>query len=309
MVTLKTNTKIVASEFTYFECHSLSEILDLLNKHKENARILAGGTDLLVQMKLGSMQIDSLIFIKKVKTLNYIETNGNCLKIGSVTGLREIEKSEQVKLYYSALYEAVRSMSATSVKNMATIGGNLCNASPAADTAPPLLVYNASLKLVSKRGERVIPIVDFFLGPGKTVLASDELLAEIIIPKLGVYAGSSFLKLGRVSADIAKISVAVFLERAGQTCSNCRIAFGSVAPTPIRVLQAENVLVGQKMTADLITQAAKTAADLIKPITDIRSTSGYRQQVSKIILEEVIRAAWKRTGGEENGEEINQADH
>jgi CO/xanthine dehydrogenase FAD-binding subunit len=301
VITLKTNTKILASEFKYFECRSLSEILALLDKYKESARILAGGTDLLVQMKLGSVQIDNLIFINNLKTLNYIETSCNCFKIGSVTGLREIEKNEQIKLYYSALYEAVRSMSAVSVKNMATIGGNLCNASPAADTAPPLLVYNASLKLVSKRGERLIPIEDFFLGPRKTALASDELLAEILIPKPGVYAGSGFLKLGRVSADIAKISVAVFLEREGRTCVNCRIAFGSVAPTPIRVPEAENVLVGKIMTTNLMTQASKTAADFIKPITDIRSTSGYRQQVSKIILEEVIRAAWKRTGGEGNG--------
>lgn len=295
---MKTNTKILATEFEYLECHSLTDVLDALTRYNGKAKILAGGTDLLTKMKSGMLQCEQLIFVKKIEALKYLILDNNTLRIGPMISLRDIEKNEQVKAYYSALFEAVRSMAATSVKNMATIGGNLCNGSPAADTAPPLLVYGATLKLTSIRGERIVPVEDFFVGPSKTVLASDELLTEIIIPDLGEYVGSSFLKLGRVAADIAKINVAVCLNRTGRTVRNCRIAFGSVAPTPIRVPQAEAILVDQVMTDELITSVAKTAASLIKPITDNRSTSSYRQQVSKVILEEAIRSAWQRAGGE-----------
>ena len=295
---MKTNTKILATEFEFIECHSLGEVLDSLTRLKGQAKILAGGTDLLTKMKSGSLQCEHLIYIKKIEGLNYLISDSNTLRIGPVVSLRDIEKNEQVKLHYSALFEAVRSMAATSVKNMATIGGNLCNGSPAADTAPPLLVFGATLKLTSTRGERFVSIEEFFVGPSKTVLASDELLTGIIIPDLGQHVGSSFLKLGRVAADIAKINVAVCLKRTDRTVKNCKIAFGSVAPTPIRVPEAEEMLAGKEMTDELITNVAKTAANLLKPITDQRSTSSYRQQVSKVILEEGIRSAWQRAGGE-----------
>lgn len=295
---MKTNTKILAAEFGYLECHSLAEVLDSLTLYKGKAKILAGGTDLLTKMKIGLLECEYLIFVKKIEELNYLIADSNILKIGPMVSLRDLEKNEQVKEYYSALFEAVRSMAATSVKNMATIGGNLCNGSPAADTAPPLLVYGATLKLTSSRGGRIVPVEDFFVGPGKTVLASDELLTEISIPDLGEHVGSSFLKLGRVAADIAKINVAVCLNRSGRTASNCRIAFGSVAPTPIRVPEAEAMLEGKDLTDELITKVAKAAANFIKPITDKRSTSSYRQKVSRVILEEAIRSAWQRAGGE-----------
>lgn len=295
---MNTNTKILAAEFEYLECHSLADVLEALTRYNGKAKILAGGTDILTKMKSGLLQCEYLIFVKKIEALNYLRSDSNTLRIGSVVSLRDIEKNEQVKAHYSALFEAVRSMAATSVKNMATIGGNLCNGSPAADTAPPLLVYGATLKLSSTRGERIVPVEEFFVGPSKTVLASDEFLTEISIPDLGEHFGSSFLKLGRVAADIAKINVAVCLKRTGRTASNCRIAFGSVAPTPIRVPEAEAMLAGKDLTDELITKVARAAANLIKPITDKRSTSSYRQQVSRVILEEAIRSAWQRAGGE-----------
>ena len=295
---MKTNTKILASEFECLECHTLADVLDALTRYNGKARILAGGTDILTKMKSGLLQCEYLIFVKKIEALNYIRSDSDTLRIGSVVSLRDLEKNEQVKTHYSALFEAVRSMATTSVKNMATIGGNLCNGSPAADTAPPLLVYGATLKLSSTRGERMVPIEEFFVGPSKTVLASDEFLTEISIPDLGEHVGSSFLKLGRVAADIAKINVAVCLTRTDRTVSNCRIAFGSVAPTPIRVPEAEAILVGKYLTDELITKVAKAAANLIKPITDQRSTSSYRLQVSKVILEEALRSAWQQAGGE-----------
>jgi len=295
---MKTDTKILAAEFDYLHCLSLSDALAFLEQYQGSAKVLAGGTDLVVKMKTGSLSCGQIISIAKIAELNYLRENRETLQVGAVTTLREVEGYPLVKSHYSALFEAVRSMAATSVRNMATLGGNLCNGSPAADTAPALLVFDATVTLTSKRGERTLPIAGFFLGPGKTALAADELLTAISLPLPGAASGSSFLKLGRVAADIAKINVAVFLQREGETCSSCRIAFGAVAPVPIRLPEAEELLAGHTVTPDLIREVARTAATLIRPITDNRSTSDYRRKVSPIILEEAIIAAWRRSGGE-----------
>ncbi len=291
------NTRVLAPEFQYLESTDLGQVLDWLDEYREKAKILAGGTDLLVQMKTASLQPDYVIYIKKIAELDYIKSDNEGLKIGAATALDVIERNETVKTYYSALYEAIHSMAARAIRNMGSIGGNLGNASPAADTAPPLLVYDATLKLVSRQGERVIPVVDYFLGPGETILKDNELIAEINIPKLNADNGSSFLKYGRVSADIAKINVAVNMRRDDKKCESCRIAFGSVAPTPIRIKEAEAVLEGKEINADLLNEAAQVGADGIKPITDIRSTKTYRQKVSKVMLAEALQAAWQRAGG------------
>ena len=295
---MATNTLVLATEFEYLEGQNLDDVLAWLAEYREKARVLAGGTDLLVKMKSGVLQPEYIIYLKKVAALNFIRTSATGLEIGAVTTLQEIESHETIKTYYSALYEAVRSMAATAIKDMGTIGGNLGNASPAADTAPPLLVYGADLKLASQRGERLIPVEEFFLGPGKANLALDELITEVIIPHPGAVAGSSFLKLGRVAADIAKINVAVCLQRSGRTCAGCRIAFGSVAPTPIRVEEAEGILAGKEFNEELLTVAAAAGAAAIRPITDNRSTQEYRLRVSKVMLAEALRAAWQRAGGE-----------
>lgn len=294
---METNTRILAPEFQYLESADLDQVLTWLDTYREKARVLAGGTDLLVKMKSGLLEPEYVIYIKKISKLDYIESDNGELRIGAVTTLDRIERDATVRACYSALYEAVRSMAAKAVKNMGTIGGNLGNASPAADTAPPLLVYGASLKLASREGERVVPVTEYFLGPGKSVIKPQELLTEISIPRLGPDTGSSFLKFGRVSADIAKINVAVCLRRSGKRCESCRIAFGSVAPIPIRVLEAEKVLEGQELNPELIKAAAQVAAAEIKPITDNRSTRAYRQKVSRVMLEEALQAAWQRAGG------------
>lgn len=294
---MATDTRILAPEFQYLEAHSTDEVLTWLAEYGARARVLAGGTDLLVRMKTGQVQPEYIIHIKKIAGLDYIQADEAGLRIGAATSLREIEGHAAVKTGYSALYEAVRSMAATAIRNMGTIGGNLVNASPAADTAPPLLVYDAALKLARRDGVRWVPVEEFFLGPGKTCVAPEELLMEISIPPQGPESGSSFLKLGRVAIDIAKINVAVSLQRSGRKCAGCRIAFGSVAPTPIRVRDAEVILAGQEMSEGLVEAAAQAGAAAIKPITDNRSTREYRLKVSRVILAEALRAAWQRAGG------------
>ncbi|MEA1963847.1 MAG: xanthine dehydrogenase family protein subunit M [Candidatus Aerophobetes bacterium] len=299
MIKLQTNTRILAHEFEYLDPNTLDEALDLLDRYQDkNTKILAGGTDLLVKMKTANLKPDYLINIKNIQELNFItykEDEG--LKIGAVASLSRVERCEEIKTKYPALYEATKSMAAIAVKNMGTVAGNLCNGSPAADTAPPLIVYGAKVKLISNRGERVVPVEEFFIGVGKTLISSDELLTQVDIPELDKNTGSSFLKIGRVKADISKINLAVCLKRGDNVCEDCKIVVGSVAEKPIRVKGAENILIKQPFTSNLLGEATEKAAEEIRPITDVRSTVEYRYEITKVMAKEAIKLAWERSGG------------
>ncbi len=292
------NTHIIPVEFEYYEPKTLREALELLAKWGRDAKVLAGGTDLLVQMKIRKVEPKCLINIKRIPGLDFIKEGDESLRIGAATKLRKIGKSEVVRRRFPALYEAVREMASVQIKNMATIGGNLCNASPAADTAPPLMVYGAKLKLVSLEGERIVPIEEFFTGPGETVLKPGELLAEILIPYQPESTGSSFIKVSRTSMDLAKVNVAVRLTLSGETMSRVRIALGAVAPTPMRAREAERHLEGKPPSESDFKRAGEIAAGEIKPITDLRSTAWYRREVTKVIVADALTRALSRAKGE-----------
>ncbi len=288
------NTHIIPLDFEYFEPRTLKEVLDLLDKLRDKAAILAGGTDLLVQMKIRRKTPKYLINIKKIPDLTFIKVEEGGLRIGAATKLRSIEKSNVVRDTYVALYEAIKSMGSVQIRNMGTIGGNLCNASPAADTAPPLLVYEAKLRIVSLRGERLVPINKFFKGPGRTVMEPNELLTEIIIPKPPKNSGASFIKIARTSMDLAKVNVAVLLKlkNSSRTIDDVKIALGAVAPTPMRAYAAEEYLRGKEFNEDTLRRAGEIASMEIKPITDIRSTAWYRREVTKIIVKDALERAF-----------------
>jgi carbon-monoxide dehydrogenase medium subunit len=295
---LQTNTKILAQEFEYLAPKTLNEALSLLDDYKdENARILAGGTDLLVKMKTIDLKTDYLINVKNIPELNFIDT-ADGLKIGAAVPLSHIERIGKVKEKYPALYEGIKSMAAIAVRNMGTIAGNICNASPAADTVPSLIAYGAKVKLVSKRGERTVLVEDFIAGVGKTIIGSDELITQVNIPEMNKNSGSAFSKKGRVKADIAKINLAVYLEREGSICKDCKIVLGSVAVRAIRAKEAEGLLKGQAISASLIGKIAKKASEEIKPIDDIRSSAEYRSEIAQVIVEDTVKIAWERAGGE-----------
>ncbi|OYT47227.1 MAG: carbon monoxide dehydrogenase [Desulfurococcales archaeon ex4484_42] len=277
------NTRIIPIDFEYFEPKTLNEALELLSKFGKEAKILAGGTDLLVQMKIRRKTPKYVINIKKIPELAFIRMSSDAIHIGAATKLRMLEKSEYIRKYYH--------------RNMATIGGNLCNASPAADTAPPLMIYEAKLKLISKKGERVVPITEFFKGPGITVCEPDELLLEIIIPKPPTERfGSKFIKIARTSMDLAKVNVAVALKVDSdmKSIEDVKIALGSVAPTPIRAYSAEEFLKGKEFNEENIRKAAEIASAETKPITDVRSTAWYRKEVAKVIVRDALTEAYRR---------------
>jgi len=294
---MQINTKILAQEFEYLAPKTLDEALSLLDNYKDKSvRILAGGTDLLVKMKISDLKTDYLINIKNIPELNFIDT-ADGLKIGAAVSLSRIERIGKVKERYPALYEGIKSMAAIAVRNMGTIAGNICNASPAADTVPPLIAYGAEVKLVSKRGERTVLVEDFITGVGKTVIEADEIISQVNIPEINKNSGSAFSKKSRVKADIAKINLAVYLEKEGNICKDCKIVLGSVAVKAIRVKEAEGLLKGQTVNASRIDEAAEKASEEIKPIDDIRSSVEYRTDVARVMVEDTIKVAWERAGG------------
>ncbi|MEA1940040.1 MAG: xanthine dehydrogenase family protein subunit M [Candidatus Caldatribacteriota bacterium] len=293
---MQTDTKILAQEFEYLAPKTLDKALDLLSEYKDkNIKILSGGTDLLVKMKTINLEVDYLMNIKDISKINFIDINQG-LVIGAVTPLSHIAREEKIKVKYTALYEGIKAMAAPSIRNMGTIAGNICNASPAADTVPPLIVYGTELKLQSKRGERTVLLEDFITGVGETILKTDELITEIIIPEINKNTGSAFLKKSRVKADLSKINLAVYLEREGDVCKNCKIVFGSVDIKALRAEETENLLKGKTVNSELINKAAWEVSREIKPIDDIRSTADYRITMSKEMLKDGLELSWERAG-------------
>jgi CO/xanthine dehydrogenase FAD-binding subunit len=296
---IPTNTHILVQEFEYIEPQTIAEATSLLAQYGHRARIMAGGTDLLVQMKMERRNPWYVINITKIPNLDCITANGG-VDIGATATIRSLYKSRLIGERYTALAEACNWFSTIQIMVMGTIGGNLCNASPAADTAPPLICFDAQLTLASHSGERTLPLEEFFLGPGKTVVRADEMLTGIHLPAVADNTGSAFMKVGRVVADISKTCAAVKLVREahGDRVRDCRIALGSVGPVPIRARSAEAALVGRPFGAELAGNAARIASEEIKPITDVRSTQAYRTEVSAVIVRDALQLAWTRSGQE-----------
>jgi len=240
-------------------------------------------------MKRRKISPECLIFLGGIPNIDYIQYDEKKgLRIGTLATIQTIEKSPIIQQKYPILSEATQTFGTTQVKNMATIGGNLCNASPAADLAPPLLVLDAQMKVVGIEGERILPIDSFFIAPGRTALKSTEMLIEIQVPPLPDKTGTAFLKVGRTAEDLAKVSVAVMLTIEDGICHNVKISLGAVAPTPLRAKKAEEVLRDKKLTTQLVEKAATVAADQTAPITDLRSTAEYRREISRVLVKRAI---------------------
>ncbi|MFB3883966.1 MAG: xanthine dehydrogenase family protein subunit M [Thermodesulfobacteriota bacterium] len=290
------NTRILLDKFEYLEPRTIDEAVQYLEAYGDKAKLIAGGTDLLVQMKMEKVHPRYLIHISRIPSLRYlIEEKG--LRIGSLTLFREIEKSQLIKRKYTAFFEAARSVSSVQIKTMGTIGGNLCNGSPAADAVPPLLVFESRVRTMNGKEEKTLPLDHFFVGPGQTILGSNQLLTEIEVPEVSGQVGSAFLKMGRVHADLSKVSVAVAITRRGDVCEDCKIALGAVAKIPLRVKKSEAILKGKRVTDLLIARASQEVTREIEPITDVRSTASYRKEVARVMTRDAINLAWERAKG------------
>jgi carbon-monoxide dehydrogenase medium subunit len=306
-----TNTKLITHEFTYHGPASLEEALKLLRE--PNTAILAGGTDLINKLKLETAHPDHVVYLGGVKELGeFSEKSGkdgfSGLNIGATVTMNQVERSETVKKNYIGLYEAIHSVGGQQIRNMATVAGNIANASPAADVPPALAVLGAVCELGrleestdggAKIVRREVPVDEIFIGVGRTVLKPGELILRILVPEIPAGCGSAFRKSARVKLDVAKASAAAFIHREGDNCAELRIAAGSVAPTPVRGRHVENALKGKKMSLEAVKAAAGEIEKDIKPITDVRSTDTYRRRVMKVLVRDAILSAWERAGGEE----------
>ena len=276
-------------KFKYLRPKNLEEALKLLDEYGEEAKLLAGGTDLIVKMKDGVVKPKYVIDLSHLEELRFISKGNGVIKIGALTTLREIETSPIIREYVHVLSDAVEKMASWQIRNLGTIGGNLCNASPAADTAPPLLVLEAKLKLTSSEGERIVPIDQFFTGPGETVLRSNELLTEIQIPTTLKNSGSAFLKLGRRAAyTLSIVSVAALVTVEDRVFRDVRIALGSVAPTPIRARKTEDKFRGLPATEEVIKENCSYVVEDISPISDVRASAEYRREMSIVLTKRAL---------------------
>jgi len=282
---------------------SLPEALEMKKTHGEKAKVLAGGTDLLVLLKDQKLKAEVVMSLSGIRELNFIrDEKERGVTLGALATHGSVAASPIIRQQFPDLAEACFQVSCVQIQNLGTVGGNLCNASPAADAAPPLLLADAILILASTRGERSVSIHDFFLAPRQTVLKPDEILKEIFIPEVSGRRGATYLKLGRRRAmeiAIVGVGVAVHLNGSDQVASKCRIALGSVAPTPLRARKAEGILTGQEITDQLIEEAAEVAAKEASPISDIRGGAEYRLDMIRVLCRRAARAALARAQGKQ----------
>ena len=282
-------------EFEYFEPSTLSEAISLLDQYRGKVKILAGGTDLLIQMKQRNLTPEYLIDIKNISELDYIKHNKDeGLKIGALVTHNSLVKSAVIQEKFSLLVEASLAVGSVQTRNRGTVVGNICNSSPSADIPPVLIALDASLKLISIMGERIVKVEEFFKSPFNNILKETELLAEIRIPNLPVHSGGSYLWLPKITAvDETLVGVGVLIavdDLIHKICTLARIGLGSVAPTPMRAKNAEKVLKGKRIEDIVCRQAAEVATNEALP----RSRAEYRREMVKIFVKRALDKALKK---------------
>jgi CO/xanthine dehydrogenase FAD-binding subunit len=278
-------------KFEYFRPSSIEEGCSLLYKSKAEAKILAGGTDLFVKMKKKQMLPKVVISLNGIQNLNRIEWDDQKgLKIGPLVTHEALVNHPIVKDKFNFLSEACLKIGTRQVRNMGTLVGNLCNASPSSDASAPLLVLETKVKLVHLYGERTIPLQEFFIGPFQTVLDPQEIVVEVQIPKPAPYMAGSYQYLHKASSvgeTLVGVAVLLTIDPKDSTCLEARIGLSSVAPTPIRAKVAERILKGKRMDTKIIKEVAQVVSDEIQP----RSRPWYRREMAKVLVERAILQA------------------
>lgn len=281
-------------KFDYFAPQTLQETFELLEKHGKDAKLLAGGTDLIVSLRAREQHPKSIIDIKGVKELHELsfdEKRG--LTVGAAVNLNKLLHHEAVSRYYLLLKEAVSTIGDYEIRNRATLIGNICNGSPAADSAPALLVLDANVNIASLRGKRTVPVREFHTGVKKTVLASNELVTSINVPTPPKGYRGGYLKGRRtVGEDLAVVGVGG-LVIPNRRSRSVRLAYASVAPTPIRALQAEKAFESNKPLDDLLDQAIPIIRSTISPISDVRGGKDYRANLVEVLTRRLVRQLWE----------------
>lgn len=281
---------------TYYEPQTVEAAVEVLAQaNGQQIRLIAGGTDLMIQLREHMVHADALLDLGSISELKRIWTDEQQLHVGATASYTDLIDSPLINQHAYLLVEASRLIGAPQIQHMGTIGGNLGNASPAGDTLPCLYVLDATVTLVGKEGERQVTMPEFMLGVRKTALRPDELISRVSFDLLPENAGSSFVKLGlRRSQAISVVDVAAVVFISQGRISDARIALGSVAPTIVRSQAAEEILIGQTPSEELFERAAEATRSDISPITDIRGSADYRHHVAKPLVKEALNSAVQR---------------
>lgn len=274
--------------YDYHRVTSLAEARALKDELTD-ARWIAGGTDVLVKLKRGDPGPSALISLRGLPELSRI-TVGDSVRIGASVTIRELLEHRTLAKTIPMLHEAARGIGSTQIRSVATIGGNLCNASPCADLAPPLLVLDAQMEILGQAGERSVPLADFMVAPRVHCMTSDEVLTGVRFVLPSSDWGGVFLKKKRVGMDLALVSMAAFIRLTsdGEVCQEARVAVGSAAPTPVRLTQLEAFLGGKPLTDGVIKEARRLASEGVSPISDVRASAHYRRHLAGVFAQRAL---------------------
>ena len=278
--------------FEFYEPTTLAEASQLFAQ--EHTQLLAGGTDIVIEMKAYTETPQSVVSLQKIPGLSGITRNAdNSITIGAMTKVRDVELSEDIQEHHTALAEGASEIGSIQIRNLATVGGNIAHASPAADTVAGLLVADAQVQIVGSDGERSVPINELFTGPGQTVLKPGEIITQFTLPSPA--SGSHYIKHKiREVMDLAFIGVATAVNLDGGTITDVKIGLAAVAPTPIRATEAEELLKGKSITSELIKQAGEAAAATASPISDLRCSAEHRKEMVDVLTKRTLQYALDR---------------
>jgi carbon-monoxide dehydrogenase medium subunit len=283
-------------DFVYLKASSVKEALDLLDKHKDDYKIICGGQSLLILMRQGLVAPENLIDIKSVKELSYIKfSSKEGLRIGATTTHRDIEKSPVVKKHYPVLVEMEESLASIQTRNWGTIGGNLAHADPAGDPGPLLMALDARLSMANKKRIRTLPLEEFFIDFFETALEEGELLLEIQVPPVPPMTATAYEKFNIIKNDqpIVSVAASLTLEEDGLRCKDARLVLGGAAPVPLRAMEAERMLKGKKITENLLEQVGSKASEEADPVADIHASEEYRRHLVKALTKRTVKKAWE----------------
>jgi carbon-monoxide dehydrogenase medium subunit len=282
-------------DFEYFAPKSVQEACTLLNQLGSKAKVLCGGTDLMVKMKHGLLAPEALVSLKELselKGIRYIEGQG--VFIGARATHNDLMSSPVLNEKYMSVSEAAHQMASNQIRIMGTVGGNIVNAVPSADVPPILIALKATITLAGPQGERTLPLEDFFTGPGKSVLAQDEIVTNVFIPDQTA-TGSNYLKFGlRDSGALAVVGVASAVTMEGPFIKEARVALGAVAPVPLRAKRTEELLTGKEYSDELLEEAGVIASQECSPISDIRGSVEYRRDMVRVFTIRSLKASITR---------------
>ena len=280
--------------FEYLEPESIEEALTILSQHQGKSKIIAGGTDLMLQMRNKAIRPEFVVDITRIPGLDYVTFDDqHGLKLGALTTIRTLETSVELQRKYPIISQAASQLGSVAVRNVATVGGNLCNALPSAETSQALVALSAQVKMIGPRGERILPLESFFTGVGKTLLQPDEVLLEILVPELTPHTSGIYIKhspRGPIDLAIVNITVLMTMEPDQKVCRDVKIVLGAVSPTPLRARKAENMLKGERVTGALIERAAQAAMDEARPRKgSIRGSFEYKKEIVRVLTGRAIR--------------------